>query len=74
MRRVHAYGFAILGSFSKVSVSVKTIIPWFAQGIINCKGTEVFAKQSKLAKLLRELKPTLVLFNKKSSLVFVPRL
>ena len=54
MRRVHAYGFAILGSFSKVSVSVKTIIPWFAQGIINCKRPVTFAKKPKLAKLLRE--------------------
>ena len=37
------------------------------QGIINCKGTETFAKEPKLAKL----KPTPVSYNKKSSLVFV---
>ena len=35
------------------------------QGIINCAGTETFAKEPKLAKLLRELKPTPVLHNKK---------
>ena len=32
-------------------------------------GTEIFAKEPKLAKLLRELKLTPVLNNKKSSLV-----
>ena len=41
------------------------------QGIINCKGTETFAKEPKLAKLLRELKPILVSYNKKCPLVFV---
>ena len=41
------------------------------QGVINCEGTETFAKEPKLAKLLRELKPTLVPYNKKSPLVFV---
>ena len=45
-----------------------------SQGIINCKGTETFAKEPKLTKLLRELKPTPVSYNKKSSLVFVVRL
>ena len=30
-------------------------------GIVNCKGTETFAKEPKLAKLLRELKPTFAL-------------
>ena len=32
---------------------------------------ETFAKEPKMAKLLRELKPTLVSYNKKGSLVFV---
>ena len=41
------------------------------QGIIDCKRTETFAKEPKLAKLLWELKPTPVLNNKKSPLVFV---
>ena len=41
------------------------------EGIINCKGTKTFAKEPKLAKLLRELEPTLMLYNKKSPLVFV---
>ena len=41
------------------------------QGIINCKGTETFAKEPKLTKLLRKLKLTLVSYNKKSPLVFV---
>ena len=41
------------------------------QGVINCEGTETFAKEPKLAKLLRELKPTLVPYNKKSPLVFL---
>ena len=40
------------------------------QGIIDCKRTETFAKEPTLAKLLRELKPTLVSYNKKSPLVF----
>ena len=35
------------------------------QGIINCKGTETFAEEPKLAKLLQGLKPTLVSCNKK---------
>ena len=35
------------------------------QGIINCEGTETFAKKPKLAKLLPELKPTPVSYNKK---------
>ena len=30
----------------------------YDQGIINCKGTETFAKEPKSAKLLWELKPT----------------
>ena len=34
-------------------------------------GTETFAKESKLAKLLRELKPTLVSCKKKGSPVFL---
>ena len=42
---------------------------WSLQGIINCKGTKTFAKEPKLAKLLRELKPTLVSYNKKIPLV-----
>ena len=41
------------------------------QGIIDPTGTETFAKEPKLAKLLRELESTLVLYNKKSLLVFV---
>ena len=40
------------------------------QGIINCKGTETFAKEPKLAKLLRKLKMTLVSYNKKQSTGF----
>ena len=36
-----------------------------AQGIIDPTGTETFAKQPKLAKLLRELKPMPVSCNKK---------
>ena len=43
----------------------------FYQGIIDCKVTETFAKKPKLAELLQELKPTLVSYNIKSSLVFV---
>ena len=42
-----------------------------SQGIIDCEGIETFAEEPKLAKLLRELKPTLVSHYKKSSLVFV---
>ena len=34
------------------------------QGIINCKEMETFAKEPKLAKALRELKSTLVSYNK----------
>ena len=41
------------------------------QGIINCKRPKTFSKEPKLARLLRELKPTLVSYNKKSPLVFV---
>ena len=40
------------------------------QGIIKCKGMETFAKKPKLAKLLRELKPMPVRYNKESWLVF----
>ena len=35
------------------------------QGIINCKGTETFAKEPELAKLLRRLKSAPTLNNKK---------
>ena len=41
------------------------------QGIINIAGTETSAKEPKLAKILRELKLTPVLYNKKSPLVFL---
>ena len=47
------------------------IILWSDQGIINCKGTGAFAQEPELAKLLWRLKLTLVLNNKKSSLVFL---
>ena len=40
------------------------------QGIINCKGTETFAKEPNLAKLLRELKQTPVSYNEKRSTGF----
>ena len=35
------------------------------QGIIDCEGTETFAKEPKLAKLLGMLKPTPVSYNEK---------
>ena len=41
------------------------------QGIIDCIGTDTFAKEPKLAKLLQELKPKPVSYNKESPLVFV---
>ena len=41
------------------------------QGIIDPTGTETFAKEPKLAKLLRGLKSTAVLNNKKEPLVFL---
>ena len=41
------------------------------QGIINSTGTETFANESKLVKLMRSLKSTLVPHNEKSLLVFL---
>ena len=42
-----------------------SIVNLFSQGIIDWTGTETFAREPKLAKLLRELKWVPVLHNKK---------
>ena len=47
-------------SYEKVSVLVQSSISCLAQGIIDPTGTETFAKELKLAAILRKLKPMLV--------------
>ena len=58
-------------SDEKVSVLVQSSIPCLAQGIIDPTGTETFAKELKLATILRKLKPMLVSCEKTSPLIFV---
>ena len=47
---------------------------YFTQGIIDPTGTETFAKERKLAKSLRDLKPTPLSRNQEKPLVFLTRL
>ena len=54
-------------SYEKVSVLVQSSIPCLDQGIIDPTGTETFAKELKLATILRKLKPMLVSCEKKSA-------
>ena len=50
---------------------MESVMPWQHQGIIDSTGTEAFAKEPKLAKLLQRLKLTPVAYHTKHLLVFL---
>ena len=52
-------------------VDNSTYVVCMYQEVIDFTGAETFAKEPMLAKLFRELKVTPMLYNNKSSLVFV---